>query len=138
MEQTTKGRQVMVRTIAAWLLTFLVGVVICDGCPGIEIRAGEEPKRSELEERFKKVRPGMSAAEVEEVLGEPEQVIPHGDHPSHRIHVWRERWLGIPRSLALVKLEDDRVVIASYSSKNFKDPVAWVEDIERRTGKRSS
>jgi hypothetical protein len=41
----------------------------------------------------------------------------------------------IPRNVALVKLEDDRVVIACYSSKNFEDPVAWVEDIERRTGK---
>ena len=76
----------------------------------------------------------MGAAEIEEILGSPEQVISDEEDPSDRIHVWRERWFGFVRAAVLVKLENDSVKIASCTSGNIEDPAGWVEDIEMRRG----
>jgi outer membrane protein assembly factor BamE (lipoprotein component of BamABCDE complex) len=113
----------------------MLTVVLSGACPGVENLAGDDAERAGLQDRFSKIRGGMNAAEVEEILGTPDQVISDEGDPSHGIHVWRERWLGFVRATVVVKLRNDRVAIASCSSGNIKDPAAWVEEIEERPRK---
>lgn len=125
----------MSRRYAGLLNAFMLMVILSGGCPGVENLAGAAPERAGLQDRFAGVRAGMGAVEIEEILGPPEQVISDESDPSHRIHVWRERWLGFVRAAVLVKFENDRTRIASCTSGNIKDPATWVEDIEMRSGK---
>lgn len=125
----------MIRRYAGLLNGFMLMVILSGGCPGIENLAGNAPERGGLQDRFAGVRTGMGAAQIEEILGPPELVISDEDDPSHRIHVWRERWFGFVRAAVLVKFENDSARIASCSSGNIQDPAAWVEDIEMRSGK---
>jgi hypothetical protein len=127
----------MIRRYAGLFNALVLTTILSGACPGVENLAGGDPERAGLQDRFSKVHGGMSAAEVAEILGAPDEVISDEENPSHRIQVWRETWFGFVRAAVVLKLEDDRVAIASCTSGNIKDPETWVADIERRTRRTS-
>lgn len=122
----------MAHTWIALILGFLVSIALPGGCRESGTAVSIGPDHSDLKERFRRIEIGMGAARLEEILGTPDRVIPYASEPANRILVWRERWFALPRATAVAKLEEDRTVIASYSSGRIPDPEAWIREIESR------
>jgi hypothetical protein len=113
------------------IVMLVISLVQCGFHPELDMTPAVTTDSSELQELLADVRIGMSADDVEGILGPADSSFPT-DEADGRILVWKERWLLFPVDSALVKLVGDRVVLASYSSGNIKDPIEWVDKIETR------